>query len=50
MKNKAHFLKDRPSKFFIDKSRCPNLIENHIHSNFSIFHTQVTAGQILCLY
>ena len=50
MKNKAHFLKDRPSKFSIDKSRCPNFIENHIHSDFSIFHTQVTSDQILCLY
>ena len=49
MKNKAHFSKHRPSKFFIDKSHCPNFIENHIHSDFSIFHTQVTSDKILCL-
>ena len=50
MKNKAHFLKDRPSKIFIDKNLCPNLIKNHI--NFSIFHIQVKANFLFfwCLY
>ena len=32
MKNNAQFSKDRPSKFFIDKSCCPNFIENPMYS------------------